>query len=251
LIPHHQIHGPLDAPPLLLGGSLGTDLGMWEGQLPLAGAVQLVRFDHRGHGSSPAPPGPYTIADLGRDVLDLMDALELQRATYAGVSLGGMIGMWLGANTPERIERLVLMCTAARMPNADVYAQRAVTVRGAGSTEGVADAVVDRWLTPSFGAAHPEIRTWLRMVLTSTDPEGYASCCEAVGRMDLRDQLNRIGAPTLVISGAEDRATPVELQDLIAVAIPGSRHEVVDSAAHLPGIEQPDRTNELIGEHLK
>jgi 3-oxoadipate enol-lactonase len=247
---HHQIHGMLDASALLLGSSLGTDLGMWDGQLPLAGSLRLVSFDHRGHGSSPAQPGPYSIADLGGDVLALMDELEIERASYAGVSLGGMIGMWLAANAPERVDRLVLLSTAARMPNASAYAERAVTVRQAGSTEGVADAVLDRWLTPTFAAEHPEIRIWLRWMLTATDPEAYASCCEAIAELDLRGELGRITAPTLVISGAEDPATPIELQEEIVAAVPGARHVIVSDAAHLSAVEQPERVSELIGEHL-
>jgi 3-oxoadipate enol-lactonase len=248
---HHQFDGPPDAPPVLLGGSLGTTFAMWDGQLPLADDLRLVCFDHRGHGGSPVPPGPYTIADLGRDVLELMDALGLERASYCGLSIGGMVGMWLGANAPERFERLVLMNTAAYMPNASVYAERAVLVREERSTEPVADAVVERWLTPDSAAAHPEVRAQLRAMITATNPEGYASCCEAIAQMDLRDQLSKISAPTLVISGANDLATPVELQQVIVSGIPGARHDVVSPAAHLSAVEQPERVNELIGEHLR
>lgn len=250
MTPHHQIYGSLDAPPLVLSGSLGSNLGTWTGQLPLAADLRLVAFDHRGHGSSPAQPGPCEIADLGGDVLALMDELGLERASYAGLSLGGMVGMWLAANAPERIERLVLISTAARMPNAALYAERAQAVREAGSLEGIADEVIARWLTPPFAAEHPEVGAALRAMLTNTDLESYASCCEAVAQMDLRDELGAIAAPTLVISGAEDPATPVELQEQIAAAIPGARHEVVSPAAHLAALEQPERVNELIAEHL-
>jgi 3-oxoadipate enol-lactonase len=248
---HHQIYGALDAPSLVLGGSLGTELSMWAGQLPLASDLRLVAFDHRGHGGSPAPGGPYSIADLGGDVLELMDELGLERASYCGLSLGGMVGMWLGVNAPERIERLILLCTAAQMPNGSAYADRAVVVRSEGSVESIADGVLRRWLTPGFAAQQPEIRDWLREMLVGTDAEGYASCCEAIAGLDLRGDLGSIGAPTLVISGAEDIATPVELQELIAGAIPGARHEVVASAAHLAAVEQPDRINQLIGDHLR
>jgi 3-oxoadipate enol-lactonase len=247
---HHERHGPLDAEPLILGGSLGTNLAMWDGQLSLAGRLQLVRFDLPGHGGSLAPPGPYSIADLAGDVLALMDELGLERASYAGISLGGMIGMWLAANAPDRIERLVVMCSAARMTNASAYAERAVTVRAKGSTAEIADAVLDRWLTPRFAAERPEVRTKLRSMLTATNPEGYASCCEAIAAMDLRDQLGAIVAPTLVISGADDLATPVGLQEAMATALPRARHELVGPAAHLVAVEQPDRVNQLIGEHL-
>ncbi len=250
MTPQHRIDGPPGAPPLLLGGSLGTDLRMWDAQLPLAERLRLVRFEQRGHGRSPAPAGPYTIAALAGDVLELMDELGLERASYAGVSLGGMVGMWLAANAPERIERLVLICTAAQLPNAAAYAERAVAVRAEGSIESIADGVVRRWLTPQFAAAHPDVSARLRSMLTETDVEGYAGCCEAIAEFDLRDALDGIAAPTLVISGAQDTATPVELQAQVASAIPGARHEIVDPAAHLAPVEQPERINQLIGDHL-
>ncbi len=247
---HHQITGPDDAPVLLMGASLGTDLEMWARQLPLAEHLRLVRFDHRGHGRSPVPPGPYEIEDLGRDVLELLLALGCERAHYCGLSLGGMVGMWLAANARERIERLVLLCTAAYMPPASMWEQRIAIVREAGSVEPLADAVLGRWLTPGFAAAHGEMRASLRAMLAATPAEGYASCCGAIKRMDLRGVLGQIRAPTLVISGDQDPSTPPVEQELIARAIPGARHEVVSPAAHLAALEQPDTVNRLILEHL-
>jgi len=241
---HHESTG--DGPPVLMGSSLGTSLHMWDAQLPLAERFRLIRYDHRGHGDSPAPPGPYEIADLAGDVLEL----GIDRAHYVGLSIGGMIGMWLAANAPERIDRLVLICTSAHMPPASNWQERAATVREAGSTEPIADAVVDRWLTPGFAADHPQERAKLRSMLTSADPEGYAACCGAIERMDLRADLSAITAPTLVISGADDLATPVEHQRLIAEAIPGARHEIVSPAAHTAAVEQADAVNRLIEEHL-
>ena len=250
MIPNHQVEGAPDAPVLLLGGSLGTSLEMWDGQLALAGSLRIVRFDHRGHGQSPSPPGPYEIEDLARDVIDLMDALEIERAFYAGLSIGGMLGMWLGANAPERVERLVLICTSSQMGPATMWQERAATVRAAGTTEPIADAVVDRWLTPAFANEHPEARARLRAMLVSADPQGYAACCGAIERMDLRGELSRITAPALVISGADDLATPLEHQRVIAESIPGARHEIVSPAAHVAAVEQPDAVNRLIEEHL-
>lgn len=223
---------------------------MWELQLSLGEQLRLVRYDHRGHGGAPTPPGPYEIADLGRDVLALMDQLGLERASYCGVSLGGMVGMWLGINAPDRIERLVLICTAAHMPPASAWQERAAKVLGARSTEPIADAVVERWLTPAFATERPEVRAGLRAMLTAVPADGYAWCCGAIERMDLRDELPGIGAPTLVISGAEDHATPPEKQELIAAAIPEARHEVVASAAHIAAVEQPETINRLIREHM-
>lgn len=248
---HHESAGPDGAPVLLLGASLGTTLRMWDGQAPLAERLRVVRHDHRGHGASPVPPGPYEIADLGRDVLDLMDELEIERASYCGLSIGGMVGMWLGVHAPERVERLVLVCTSAHLPPAEGWAHRAATVRQAGTTEGIADGVVERWLTPGYAAEHPELRDGLRSMLVATPAEGYAACCGAIERMDLRDQLPRIGSPTLVISGAADAATPPEHQARIADAIAGARLETVRPAAHLAAVEQAETVNALILDHLE
>jgi 3-oxoadipate enol-lactonase len=244
VIPHHEASG--DGPAVLMGSSLGTSLHMWDAQLPLAERFRLIRFDNRGHGDSPAPPGPYEIEDLANDVLEL----GVERAHYVGLSIGGMIGMWLAANAPERIDRLVLICTSAQLGPPSMWQDRAATVLEAGSTEPVADPVVDRWLTPSFAAEHPDERAKLRAMLTAADPAGYAACCGAIERMDLRADLPRITARTLVISGAEDLSTPVEHQRLIAEAIPGARHEILSPAAHTAAVEQAAAVNRLIEEHL-
>jgi 3-oxoadipate enol-lactonase len=248
---HHEVAGQPDAPPLLMGGSLGTSLDMWDPQLPLAARLRLIRFDHRGHGGSPVPPRPYEIADLGRDALELMDQLELERASYCGLSIGGMVGMWLAAHAPQRIERLVLLCTAAHLPPAAMWQERAEAVLAAGSVEPIADRVLERWLTPEFARRHPDVRAWLRSMLIATPADGYAGCCGAIERMDLRGELPRIGAPTLIITGSDDQATPVEHQRLIAAAVPGARHETVGPAAHLAAVEQAQAVNRLIMEHLQ
>ena len=244
MIPHHETTG--DGPPVLMGSSLGTSLHMWDEQLPLAERFRLIRYDHRGHGQSAAPPGPYEIADLAGDVLEL----GAGRTHYVGLSIGAMIGMWLAANAPERIDRLVLICTSAQLGPPSMWQDRAAKVLAAGSAEPVADAVVDRWLTPAFAAEHPDARAKLRAMLTAADPAGYAACCGAIERMDLRAELGRITAPTLVISGADDLATPVEHQRLIAEAIPGARHEILSPAAHVAAVEQAGAVNRLIEEHL-
>lgn len=248
---NHAVSGPADAPVLLLGGSLGANLSMWEPQMrALADRFRVVAFDQRGHGRSPVPPGPYTIGDMGADVIALMDQLGTERAFYAGLSIGGMVGIWLGANAPDRVERLVLLCTSAYAPPPSRWLERAAAVRAAGTTEVVADAVVERWFTPEWAREHPEQVQRHRAMIVATDPEGYACCCEALAAMDLRRDLESISAPTLVIGGLQDQSLPPDHQELIAGAIPGARLELIGAAAHIASAEQPELVNHLIEEHL-
>jgi 3-oxoadipate enol-lactonase len=251
MLPHHVVTGPADAPVLVLAPSLGATLEMWEPQVAaLSEQVRLVRCDTRGHGRSAVPPGPYTLADLGGDLVELLDALELERASVCGISLGGMTAIWLGAHAPERMERLVLCCTAAYLPTPEVFAERAAAVRAAGSPEVVADGVVARWLTPAHAAADPALRDRLRAMIATTPAEGYASCCDAVAGLDERSALPSIAAPTLVIGGAEDPSIPPEHQRAIAEAIPGARLEILDGAAHLANLAAPHAFNALVLDHL-
>jgi 3-oxoadipate enol-lactonase len=244
---HHAVDGAVDGPALLLGGSLGTTLEMWEPQLAaLEPIAQLVRFDHRGHGRSPVPAGPYRIDDLGHDVLRLMDDLQLERANYCGLSIGGMVGQWLAINAPERLDRLILICTAAFLPPADPWLERAAAVRSAGTPEVIADVVVARWFTEPFADTHPETVARHRAMIAATDSGGYAACCEAIAAMDLRAGLPSVTTPTLVLSGAQDPSIPPSHGRAIADAIPGSRYELLDPAAHLSTVEGADAVNELI-----
>lgn len=249
---HYEREGAADAPVLVLGSSLGTTLEMWDPQVPELGAGHdLVRFDHRGHGRSPVTSGPYSIDDLGTDVLNLLDVMELPRVSYCGLSLGGMVGMWLAINAPERIDRLVLLCTSAHLPPASGWHERAATVRLAGSSEPIADAVLGRWFTEPFKREHPDVVARHRRMVADTPPEGYAACCEAIAALDLRDRLPRIVAPTLVIGAEQDPSTPPEHQRAIAAAVPGARLEILDPCAHLASVERADLVSILIAEHLE
>jgi 3-oxoadipate enol-lactonase len=248
---HHECAGPEAGRALLFGGSLGTTLAMWEPQLAqLSSHTRVIRFDHRGHGGSPAPDGPYTIEELGGDVLALLDRLGLARASYCGLSIGGMVGQWLAINAPERIERLVLICTSAHLPPAGAWRQRAATVREARTPEVVADAVLARWFTEPYTRLHPEVVARYRSMLVGTAPEAYAGCCEAIAAMDLRAGLLQIAAPTLVIAGAQDPATPPEHGRAIAAAVSDARLEVLDGAAHLASVELATEVTDLIADHL-
>jgi 3-oxoadipate enol-lactonase len=248
---HYNVAGAGDAPPLLLSPSLGSSTAMWDPNVSaLSDRMRVISLDHRGEGRSPSPPGPYDIDDLGADVLALLDRLDIERASFCGLSLGGMVGMWLGANAPERIDRLVVMCTSAHFEDPTGWAERARTVLEAGTVEVVADAVVERWLTPPYAAEHPSLRDELRAMVASQPVEGYAACCGAIERLDLRDDLPRVSVPTLVIGGQDDPATPPEHQELIASLIPGARLELLPGAAHMANIEQAEVVNALILEHV-
>jgi 3-oxoadipate enol-lactonase len=249
---HHTIEGPPDGPVLLLGNSLGSSTAMWDPQIAaLTARWRVVRFDHRGHGRSPVPAGPYALAELGGDVVALLDRLGLERVAYCGLSLGGMVGMWLGAHAPQRIERLVLCCTSAHMPPAEAWTQRIDTVLEAGTTEPIADAIVSRWLTADFIVAHPDAVARLRAMLVASPAVGYAGCCTAIRDMDQRADLASISAPTLVIAGEQDLATPPPHGRLIADAIPGARLQILSPAAHFANVEQPGAVTDLILEHLE
>jgi 3-oxoadipate enol-lactonase len=247
---HHVVEGPPDAPALVLINSLGSTLAMWEPQIEeLAARFRVVRFDLRGHGRSPVPPGPYALSDLGGDVIALLDRLEIERAHLCGVSLGGMIAMWLGIHAPERVDRLVLCCTSANLGPPEGWAQRARLVRAQG-TAAVAGAVVERWLTPAYAARHPELVRRLRAMIAATPAEGYAGCCAAIEHMDIEAELTSITAPTLVVAGAEDPATPPDHGARIAARVPGARMAVVPGSAHLANLQQPDEVNALVLRHL-
>lgn len=247
---YHRLDGPQDAPVVVLSTSIGTTHAMWDEQVPaLADHFRVLRYDHRGHGRSATPPGPYTMADLGGDVVDLLDRLALDRASFCGLSMGGMVGQWLGANAPERIDRLVLCATKAFEADPAKWHQRAATVRGEG-VEAVADTVLAVWLTEAFRAAHPDVTLRYREMMLDNATEGYAGCCEAISGFDMREQLATISAPTLVIAGEQDTAiTPDQVREL-QEAIPDSELALVADAAHLPNLEQPEAFTSRVLDHL-
>ena len=209
----------------------------------------MVRYDHRGHGGSPVPPGPYALADLGADALALLDRLGLERVHWCGLSLGGMVGMWMAINAPERIDRLVLCCTSAQLGPPEMWADRAATVRAEG-VEAIADAGIGRWLTDGLHRARARShRRGARRCSSRRPTRATPACCAAIEHMDLVPELGAIRAPTLVIAGRQDPATPPEHGERIAAGIPGARLELVD-AAHLATIEQPEVMTDLIAGHL-
>jgi len=234
----YQVEGSADAPLLVLSNSLGTTMRMWEPQMPaLLASFRVLRYDARGHGRSSVPDGPYTIAQMGEDVLALVRAVGARRVRFCGLSMGGMVGMWLGVHAPALVERLVLCNTAARIGPPEAWNLRIARVRESGMGA-IVEAVLARWFTPEFvDSGAPAVELARRMLLESS-AEGYAAACAAVRDMDQRDDVGRIGAPTLVVAGTRDLVTtPADHRDL-ADRIDGARYVELD-APHISNLERP------------
>ena len=242
-----RIDGPAGAPVLILSNSLGTNWALWDAQLPaLTARFRVLRYDTRGHGSSPVTAGPYSVAMLAHDVLRLLDTFQVERAHFCGLSLGGMTGLWLGIHAAERIDRLVLANTAPRIATPDIWNARIASVRQ-GGMRAINDAVLERWFTAGFRARAPEAVSRIGAMLLATPPEGYVACCVALRDADEWPGVAGIRAPTLVIAGTHDVATPAAEGRQIAERIAGA-HCVELDAAHISNVEVADRfTAELIG----
>ncbi|MHB1712758.1 MAG: 3-oxoadipate enol-lactonase [Acidimicrobiales bacterium] len=254
VIVHHVVDGstdlPPDAPAVILSNSLGSTSAMWDRQVSaLARHFRVVRYDTRGHGGSPVPDGPYTIDELADDVIALLDRLEVPRAHFVGLSLGGMTGLRLAARSPDRLDRLVVLCTSALLGPAKSWHDRAAVVRAEG-TATVAEAVVERWYTAGLAERDPDRILAARAMVAATPAEGYASCCEAIAEMDLTGDLVSVTAPTLAIAGRDDPATPPPHLSHIAAGVRRGRLLIVPDAAHLANDEQPDIVNRALIAHL-
>jgi 3-oxoadipate enol-lactonase len=246
---HYVLEGQSGSPVLVFSNSLGANYSMWD---PQAAAFQkrfrVLRYDTRGHGQSPPTPGPYSIELLARDVLAMLDALDFERVHFCGLSMGGMIGMWLALNAPERLKKLVLSNTAAKIGTVEGWNARIEAVQKNG-TKSVASAILERWFTPAFRQKAPETMATILKMLEETNPEGYVACCAAVRDFDCREKLSAIRTPTLVLAGAHDPATPAADGRFLAQQIPGARY--VDlNAAHLSNIEAQDQFNHELAAFL-
>jgi 3-oxoadipate enol-lactonase len=232
----YELSGAANGPVAVFSNSLGTNLRMWDAQeTALGGQFRILRYDTRGHGETAVTPGPYSVEQLGRDVLRLLDALNLERVHFCGLSLGGMIGMWLGVNAPERLHSLVLANTAARIGTVEGWNARIERIREVGLAA-AAPSILERWLTPEFRARAPEPCQSLERMLVATPTEGYLACCAALRDVDLREAIAAIRLPTLVIGGTRDVATQPADTHAVAERIPGARYAEFDTA-HLSNIE--------------
>ena len=250
-----SLDGPDGAPVLVLANPLGTTRAIWAAQVPvLQEHFRLLRFELRGHGEpgarSAAPPGPYSIAELGTDVLSLMRDHGVTAAAYCGISLGGMIGLWLAANAPERISCLVVCCAAITpMPSRQAWLDRAALVRSAGMAA-ISEMIPPRWFTADFIARQPAAVSAVMGMLLGTDPQGYAGCAEAIADVDLAPALSAIKAPTLVLAGAEDLAAPPWQGARTALGIAESRLTVIRGTSHLAPYQTPGPVTAAILGHL-
>jgi 3-oxoadipate enol-lactonase len=235
----YRLDGPEDAPVLVLSNSLGTTADLWAPQMPaFAQRFRVLRYDSRGHGGSDVPAGAYSIDRLGRDAVELLDALGLEQVGFCGVSLGGMVGQWLGVHAPDRLHGLVLANTAAYMGPPPNWQARIGTVKETGMTA-LTDGVLERWFTAGFRQRTPEAVAPVRAMLLACSPDGYASSCAAIRDMDQRPTARLITVPTLLISGLSDPATPPSDAAFLNRAIEGSRVVSLE-AAHLSNIEQAE-----------
>jgi 3-oxoadipate enol-lactonase len=245
----YELEGPGNVPVVMLSNSLGTDLSMWDRQAAAwRGKSQVLRYDTRGHGQSSVTPGPYTIEQLGGDVLRLLDALKLSKVHFCGLSMGGQTGMWLGLNAPHRLGKLVLSNTAAKIGTPEGWGTRIEAVRN-GGMKAVSGAVIERWFTAPFRAREPRTVAQVQRLLETTKRDGYIANCEAVRDFDCREKLGEIRVPTLVISGSSDTSTPAADGQFIAEKIPGAKYAEL-SAAHLSNIEDEGQFTKTVGDFL-
>jgi 3-oxoadipate enol-lactonase len=243
---HYEIDGREDGPPLVFSNALGADLTLWDAQLDEATGrgFRVVRYDQRGHGASEPPRSDASIERLGRDVLELLDHLGLERTNFCGISMGGLTGVWLAMKHPRRLSRIAICNTSVWNPPRNAWDERIATVRKEG-TEAIADANLERWFTPEFWAEHPDDMARVRAMIAATSPAGYAACAAAVRDADLRDLLGLIEAPALITIGSRDPSAAPERGQYLVERIPGAQKLVLD-CAHISNIECAEDFNRAV-----
>ena len=245
-----EVTGSDSAPALMLSNSLGTNLHMWDDQAgEWAKHFRLIRYDRRGHGKSGVPKGPYSMERFGRDVLNVLDALKIKNSNWCGLSRGGMVGLWLGAYAPDRVEKLVLSNTNFHYADKGPWNDRIKFVREKGLAA-LVEPNMERWFTAGFRARAPQAIARMKEMFLATDPAGYIASSEAVRDMDFTASNPRITAPVLVIVGSQDPATPPAAGEAIVKQIKGAKLAALD-AAHISNIEQPQLYTETVLNFLK
>jgi 3-oxoadipate enol-lactonase len=242
-----SVEGRDGGPTLMLSNSLGCTLQMWEPQMKaLTQVFRVIRHDRRGHGKSGVPAGPYSMERFGRDVLAILDDLNIEKVHWCGLSMGGMVGQWLGARAPERINKIILANTACYYADPTNWDNRIKAVKE-GGIKAVTDTVIASWLSADFREREPQITANMKAMLVASPVQGYLACCEALRTLDQRELLPRIKSPTLVIAGRHDTATPIAAGELIRSKIPGASLTILD-AAHISNVEQPHAfTDAVVG----
>jgi 3-oxoadipate enol-lactonase len=236
---YYEQSGAVNGPALVLTNSLGSNLHMWDKVLPfLERSFAILRYDTRGHGKSSVPSPPYSIEQLGGDLLLLMDHLAIDRAHLCGISLGGLVSQWLAIYAPDRFERLIFANTAARIGTHDGWEQRIAMVQSSGMAD-LAVQTVGRWITSAYRDQHPAEGETIRQMLASTNPAGYCGCCAALRDTDLRAEISAIKAPCMVITGTHDPATPPSDGRALQSALRDSCYVEFDSA-HLSAWEKAE-----------
>lgn len=234
---HYELSGDQDRPILVLGNSLGSNLRMWDKVLPrFEEQYRVLRYDMRGHGGSSVPAGPYTLHQLGHDVLSLLDFLGMDRVNFCGLSMGGQVAMWLAIHAPQRLNRIVLANTGARILTPEMWDLRIAAIQQNGMNA-LAPASLERWFTPQYRQQHPDEMSIIQAMIASTNPAGYCACCSALRDADLRAAVQSITTPTLVITGTHDPATPPSDGRAICAALPHSQYLELD-ASHLSAWER-------------
>jgi 3-oxoadipate enol-lactonase len=245
-----EVEGPANAPALMMSNSLGTNLHMWDDQAPaFSKQFRLVRYDRRGHGKSDAPKGPYTMDRLGRDVIAIVDALGVKKFNWCGLSMGGMVGQWLGANAPERLEKLIVSNTHYHYADKQPWHDRIKFAQEKGLAA-LAPMQMERWFTKGFREKSPQPIAKITEMFVATPVGGFVACCEAVRDMDFRQSTPTITVPTLVIVGSQDPATPPSAGEDIHKMIKGSTLVAID-AAHLSNVEQPKAYTDAVLNFLR
>ncbi|MDA8307855.1 MAG: 3-oxoadipate enol-lactonase [Deltaproteobacteria bacterium] len=253
LVIHYEIEGPEGSPFVTLSHSLASSLELWDLQVPvLRDKFRVLRYDTRGHGSSSAPTGPYSVEMLAADLIGLLDRLEIERTHFVGISMGGMIGQVLACRYAERIGRLVLSNTTCRVaPEAAPLWEERIRTAETEGMEALAPDILNRWLSDQFRRNQPELTDMIRHMIVSTPVSGYVGCSQAIGAFDVSSELSKVTAPTLIIAGRMDESTPVSAAMAIQERIEGSELAVIPGALHLSNVETSEFFNQALARFLE